>query len=281
MSFFKYFAIAIAKPKQYHKFMKVSLKKAMLYLLLVITLATIPTIIYSYKNSKDMYPKLKEVHEILKNDVPDFEFKDEKVNIKDKTNIDKEVNGIRLIVNKDKDYSTEEIKNMKSVVLLDKNKLIIEIDGKMTGVIANNFKDKNTLTKETYIASFEKSLLNPYKNASKMGIQIIAIEFTANYIQFFILTAIVAALCIFTTKSLFIKMEYKELFKLASFAMTTSVILDLVLKFVPMSNGMFKLLIIVMSGLIYMWFGLKHIKLNGYAEEIPYKEEPKRVKPKL
>ena len=44
---------------------------------------------------------------------------------------------------------------------------------------------------------------------------------------------------------------------------------------------MFKLLIIVMSGLIYMWFGLKHIKLNGYAEEIPYKEEPKRVKPKL
>lgn len=281
MSFFKYFAIAIAKPKQYHKFMKVSLKKGFLYLLLIITLATIPTLIYSYINSKDIYPKLNVAYKILKNDAPDFEFKDEKLNIKGETNIDKEIDGMKFIVNKDKDYSNEEIKEMKSLVLLDKNKLIISIDGKMTGVVANNFKDDNTLTKEGYISLFEKSLLNPYKNSSEMSVNTIAIEFAANYIQFILMTAIVAALCIFTTKSLFIKMKYKELFTLSSFAMTTSIILDLVLKFIPLVNGMLKFGLVIMSALIYMWLGLKHVKLNGYAEEISYKEEPKRVKPKL
>ena len=281
MSFFKYFAIAIAKPKQYHKFMKVSLKKGFLYLLLIITLATIPTLIYSYINSKDIYPKLNVAYKILKNDAPDFEFKDEKLNIKGETNIDKEIDGMKFIVNKDKDYSNEEIKEMKSLVLLDKNKLIISIDGKMTGVVANNFKDDNTLTKEGYISLFEKSLLNPYKNSSEMSVNTIAIEFVANYIQFILMTAIVAALCIFTTKSLFIKMKYKELFTLSSFAMTTSIILDLVLKFIPLVNGMLKFGLVIMSALIYMWLGLKNIKLNGYAEEISYKEEPKRVKPKL
>lgn len=281
MSFFKYFAIAIAKPKQYHKFMKVSLKKGFLYLLLIITLATIPTLIYSYINSKDIYPKLNVAYKILKNDAPDFEFKDEKLNIKGETNIDKEIDGMKFIVNKDKDYSNEEIKEMKSLVLLDKNKLIISIDGKMTGVVANNFKDDNTLTKEGYISLFEKSLLNPYKNSSEMSVNTIAIEFAANYIQFILMTAIVAALCIFTTKSLFIKMKYKELFTLSSFAMTTSIILDLVLKFIPLVNGMLKFGLVIMSALIYMWLGLKHIKLNGYTEEISYKEKPKRVEPKL
>ena len=77
MSFFKYFAIAIAKPKQYHKFMKVSLKKGFLYLFIIVFLTTIPYHFHHANNSKGVYEKLQVISQIIKNDIPDFEMKKE------------------------------------------------------------------------------------------------------------------------------------------------------------------------------------------------------------
>lgn len=281
MSFFKYFAIAIAKPKQYHKFMKVSLKKGFLYLLLIVLISSIPYIIYSTKNSEKIYNKLEKISVILKEDIPDFEMTKDSLTIKEDVSIDKDIDGIRVIVDKDKDLSVKEIANMGSAIIIDKSKIALVANGagSISSVPNEDLKDKK-LTK----ADLEKQVDEQFIPIQKKASKITAISFVstvlANYIIFLVVTAILAGVSIFTTKNLFFKMAYKDLFRISLFAMTVPVIVNLFLMFIPSMREM-GVILVLLPGMIYMWIGLKAIKENGYVEEIPYKEEPKRVKPKL
>lgn len=281
MSFFKYFAIAIAKPKQYHKFMKVSLKKGFLYLFILVFLTSIPTTFYIAKNNKDVYEKFQVISTIIKNDIPDFEITKDKLTIKEDVSIDKDIDGVRVIVDKKKDVENTEIAKMGSAVILGKNKIAIVANGQ--GVVAsvpNEKLEDNKLTKADLQKQVDEGFIPVKKKNSKVGVAMLISNTLGNYGLFLIVTAIVAAVSIITTKNLYINMSYKDLFRISLFAMTTSIFVNLFIVFVPsLSRG--GVIFVIAPALIYMWLGLKHIKLNGYAEEISYKEEPKRVKPKL
>lgn len=281
MNFFKYFAIAIAKPKQYHKFMKVSLKKGFLYLFIIVLLTSIPYMFYSAKVNKGVYEKLQVVSKIIKNDIPDFEMTKDKLTIKEDVSIDKEIDGVRVIVDKNKDIEVSEIAKMESAVVLDKSKIVIAANGQgsMTSVPNEKLED-NKLTKSDLQKQVDEGFIPAKKNASKVGVASFITNALVNYGLFLIVTAIVAGVSIITAKNLYINMSYKDLFRISLFAMTTSVFVNLFVMFSPaLSKG--GIIFVIAPALIYMWLGLKHIKLNGYAEEISYKEKPKRVEPKL
>ncbi|MBC8060635.1 MAG: DUF1189 domain-containing protein [Clostridiaceae bacterium] len=254
MGFFTKVKNSLTSPKSYAEFLKDSMGKAVLYLLLLcIIFGGIAAI-------KDLITKETYINTLssdIKNNVPAFTFKNGELN----------VDGIMpIVLDEDKDYPV--------IIDTSENADVSLLDDYSTGILITKTKFIQKLatdsTQETPLSSFKSITLSNSNLTSMLNVAkylillVLIIEpllfFAAKFIAVFIISIIGLLL-----NSIFhSELSFGEIYKLSIYAITLSLILKVLCNFLPISTGFFSIFTIVYFGLgiTYLTSALKSIGKN-------------------
>jgi len=254
MGFFTKVKKSITSPKSYAEFLKLSMGKAVLYLLLLCLLFGGIAAIKDLINKENFINTLSVD---IKNNVPDFAFKNGELNVTgtmpivldgDKSN--------PVIIDTDESADVSLLDNYSTGILITKTKLIQKLAADRTQETPLTSLKSLTLTNDNLT-----DMLNVVKYLIFLVLIIEPLLFFASkFIAIFILCMIGLLL-----NSIFhSKLSFGELYKLSIYAMTLSLILKVLCNFLPVSTGIFSIFTIVYLGLggVYLALALKSISKN-------------------
>lgn len=249
IGFFTKVKNSITSPASYAEFLKESMGKAVLYLLLLcIILGGIAAI-------KDIIVYEKAINSIsydLKDKVPDFTFKNGELNVTGKMPIILDGNKDNpLIIDTDQGADASLLNNYSNATLITKTKLYQ--------------KQSSSSIRETSLESFKTLNLTKDNLANMLNVirflifLIIIIEPLFFFGFKFIAAFIVAIMGLLINIILKSELSFKELYKLSIYALTLSLILKVLYQLLPFSTGFFSIIYYVVGG-VYLALALKHIK---------------------
>lgn len=249
MGFAKKFINSLYNFKAYNVFIKQSMGKSILYLLILcVCLSTISNIFLAVSFNTTV----NEVQDVIKNEVPNFTFNNHKLHVEGEMPIKVEEGNSLIIIDTENDVKTSMLDNYQKGLIITKDKMIQK---------ENNSKISTYDFKQFEDASFTKADVLPLVTTIKnISIPLMFIFFPLfSFIGKLISSFVVMAIGGLIINSILNKnLKYSECAKLGMYSLTVPFLIKIIFSILSIDISLFWVLYYGIA-LLYLFLGMKAI----------------------